>query len=59
MRGKVSSNGFVMSTIGDGKNTVYGLAQCRGDIFNNSQGCSDCISTAAQKLQADCVNRTA
>ncbi|KAG0503254.1 hypothetical protein HPP92_003326 [Vanilla planifolia] len=56
---KVPSNGFAITTIGNGTNTVYGLAQCRGDIIDNSKGCVICVDHAIRKLMGDCTGSAA
>eukprot|EP00253_Pinus_taeda_P029986 PITA_29986 len=55
--GNVSTSGF--NTCVEGKNsnnTVYGLAQCRGDI--NSSDCRQCESEAAALVVKTCQNST-
>uniref|UniRef100_A0A7C8ZDC9 Gnk2-homologous domain-containing protein n=1 Tax=Opuntia streptacantha TaxID=393608 RepID=A0A7C8ZDC9_OPUST len=45
---------FVESSYGKGKNLVYGLAQCRGDV--DQRNCLGCIHDAAQEIQSSCTN---
>jgi len=54
----VSTAGFNTSSVNDGQNsnsTVYGLAQCRGDL--NSSDCKQCSSMAKARLVKGC-NKT-
>ncbi|KAK8960392.1 hypothetical protein KSP40_PGU011646 [Platanthera guangdongensis] len=50
-------SGYAVSTIGNGSNTVYGLARCRRDI--GPKACSDCIVVASQDLRAICPETSA
>jgi Salt stress response/antifungal len=45
---KASVGGFAVSSYGKGKDTIYGLAQCRGDV--SSDDCSSCLADAAKQL---------
>ncbi|KAI0527523.1 hypothetical protein KFK09_003127 [Dendrobium nobile] len=49
-----SAYGFANSSHGSGSNTVYGVAECRGDV--GVQTCSECIANAAQQIQTTCLN---
>ena len=51
---KASTNGFLATSYGSGENTVYGLAQCRGDVDNKD--CSTCIQDAAKQIRTRCPN---
>ncbi|CAI9107321.1 OLC1v1006647C1 [Oldenlandia corymbosa var. corymbosa] len=46
------NDGFSISTYGQGKDTVYGLGQCRKDV--NSSACSTCIHNAAGYIRQSC-----
>ncbi|CAI9107309.1 OLC1v1006635C1 [Oldenlandia corymbosa var. corymbosa] len=46
------NDGFSIATYGQGKDTVYGLGQCRKDI--NSSACSTCIHDAASYIRQSC-----
>ncbi|KAL1834942.1 hypothetical protein ACET3Z_004593 [Daucus carota] len=48
-------NGFASLSYGKGDNTVYGLAQCRGDV--SSKDCSDCVQDAAKQIGKACPNQ--
>ncbi|XP_020585417.1 cysteine-rich repeat secretory protein 55-like [Phalaenopsis equestris] len=48
--------GFANCTFGSGNDTVYGTAECRGDI--NGQDCSACIIAAGQEIRTSCANTT-
>jgi len=49
---KASVGGFATSSFGNGNNTIYGLAQCRGDV--SSEDCSSCLADAAKQLPVEC-----
>ncbi|XP_058079722.1 cysteine-rich repeat secretory protein 55-like [Magnolia sinica] len=52
---KASSDGFATASSGGGRiETVYGLAQCRGDV--SSKDCSACIADAAKQIRQLCPN---
>ncbi|KAH0468816.1 hypothetical protein IEQ34_002048 [Dendrobium chrysotoxum] len=51
---KTSAYGFANSSHGSGSDTVYGIAECRGDV--SVQTCSTCIANAAQQIQTTCWN---
>ncbi|CAI9107312.1 OLC1v1006638C1 [Oldenlandia corymbosa var. corymbosa] len=46
------NGGFSIATYGQGKDTVYGLGQCRKDV--NSSACSTCIHDAAAYIRQSC-----
>lgn len=48
-------NGFASLSYGKANNTVYGLAQCRGDV--SSKDCSDCVQDAANEVRKVCRNQ--
>lgn len=48
-------NGFIATSYGGGKDQVYGLAQCRGDVSSND--CSSCIQDAAKEIRNLCPNQ--
>ncbi|KAH6789721.1 receptor-like protein related family protein [Perilla frutescens var. frutescens] len=48
-------NGFIATSYGGGKEQVYGLAQCRGDV--SSSDCSSCIQDAAKEIRNLCPNQ--
>lgn len=54
----VNPSGFNTSSVVDGgqnsNSTVYGLAQCRGDL--DSSDCNTCVSTAKANLVQGCSN---
>ncbi|KAJ3676424.1 hypothetical protein LUZ60_003836 [Juncus effusus] len=52
---KASVEGFAVSSYGKGSNTIYGLAQCRGDV--SSDDCSACLASAAKQLPMTCTNQ--
>lgn len=49
---KASVGGFAVSSFGKGNNTIYGLAQCRGDV--SSDDCSSCLADAAKQFPTVC-----
>ncbi|KAJ8451777.1 hypothetical protein Cgig2_007260 [Carnegiea gigantea] len=51
------NNGFSGLSSGAGNNTVYGLAQCRGDL-DIKQYCYPCIQDAIQQIQKDCPGKS-
>ncbi|KAL1198837.1 Cysteine-rich repeat secretory protein 55 [Cardamine amara subsp. amara] len=55
---KTPSQGFITTTFSsyNTKDTVYGLAQCRGDISKTD--CSTCIQDAAKKIREVCPNQS-
>ncbi|KAF3773384.1 hypothetical protein EJ110_NYTH55422 [Nymphaea thermarum] len=51
----VNPLGFSNATQGEGSDRVYGMAQCRGDVDQNT--CKECIDTSTQKVDdTDCTN---
>ncbi|KAL8496221.1 hypothetical protein ACS0TY_020075 [Phlomoides rotata] len=48
-------NGFIATSFGGGKDQIYGLAQCRGDVSRND--CSSCIQDAAKQLRRLCPDQ--
>ncbi|KAJ8451780.1 hypothetical protein Cgig2_007263 [Carnegiea gigantea] len=53
IRASQVNNGFSALSAGIGANTVYGLANCRGDL-NIRQYCLPCIQDAVQQIQRRC-----
>ncbi|XP_020585414.1 cysteine-rich repeat secretory protein 55-like [Phalaenopsis equestris] len=53
---KTTSTGFANSTYGSANDTVYGTAECRGDI--SGQDCSACIIAAGLEIRTSCTNTT-
>ncbi|KAL0926858.1 hypothetical protein M5K25_003111 [Dendrobium thyrsiflorum] len=51
---ETSAYGFANSSHGSGSDTVYGIADCRGDV--GDQICSACIANAAKQIQTTCWN---
>ena len=49
---EASVGGYAVSSFGNGNNTIYGLAQCRGDV--SSDNCSSCLADAAKRLPEVC-----
>ncbi|XP_050208473.1 cysteine-rich repeat secretory protein 55-like [Mercurialis annua] len=49
---KASSLGHFVATSGGGRDKVYGLAQCRGDI--SKADCSGCLHKAAELIRQAC-----
>lgn len=47
---------FVEASYGDGNDTVYGLAQCRGDV--GPKDCLACIQDAAQQVRKLCPKQS-
>ncbi|KAM7264780.1 hypothetical protein ACFE04_002463 [Oxalis oulophora] len=47
-----SNGGFYNSTIGNGSDTVYATALCRGDASETE--CSSCVTTTAHNLISEC-----
>ncbi|KAM7265193.1 hypothetical protein ACFE04_002876 [Oxalis oulophora] len=47
-----ANNGFYNSSIGDGSDTVYATALCRGDATPTE--CSTCVNTTAYNLLTEC-----
>lgn len=52
---KTESNGYVATSYGLGKEKVYGLAQCRGDV--GREDCASCIQDAAKQVRQRCPNQ--
>ncbi|KAJ8451783.1 hypothetical protein Cgig2_007266 [Carnegiea gigantea] len=52
VRASQMNNGFSGLSSGTGKNTIYGLAQCRGDV-NIKEYCYPCIQDAVQQYSQD------
>lgn len=52
---KTPSNGFLATSFGKGRDQVFGLAQCRGDV--SSSDCSSCIQDAANVIRQRCPNQ--
>ncbi|KAA8515456.1 hypothetical protein F0562_018933 [Nyssa sinensis] len=50
-----ASGGFYTGTIGQGSDTVYALAMCRGDL--SSENCFNCIDTPSQAIMKNCPNQ--
>lgn len=50
-----AKDGFGSVSYGKGKNAVYGLAQCRGDV--SSKDCSDCVQDAAKEIRKVCPDQ--
>ncbi|PIN20946.1 hypothetical protein CDL12_06370 [Handroanthus impetiginosus] len=48
-------NGFIATSYGEGKDQIFGLAQCRGDVSKND--CSSCIQDAATNIRKLCPNQ--
>ena len=46
---EIPSTGFAIGTKGQGTNTVYGLAICRGDILKKD--CKSCIVNATNEIR--------
>lgn len=53
---QTSLNGYTTLSYGTGTNTIYGLAQCRGDVLNTNE-CSNCIKEASIQIQKLCPNQ--
>ncbi|KAF7138390.1 hypothetical protein RHSIM_Rhsim07G0197000 [Rhododendron simsii] len=49
------NHGFYNSTLGQGSDTVYALALCRGDLSN--QSCSNCVNLCSLAIIASCPNK--
>lgn len=49
---KTPSTGFATAFNGNGKDRVYGLAQCRGDV--STEDCSRCVRDAAEQIRKRC-----
>ncbi|XP_078179052.1 cysteine-rich repeat secretory protein 55-like [Carex rostrata] len=52
---RASGGGFAVTSFGNGNDTIYGLAQCRGDV--SASDCSACLASAAQQLPVACPNQ--
>ncbi|KAA8515454.1 hypothetical protein F0562_018935 [Nyssa sinensis] len=50
-----ANGGFYTGTIGQGSDTVYALAMCRGDL--SSENCFNCIDTPSQAIMKNCPNQ--
>ncbi|PIN20944.1 hypothetical protein CDL12_06368 [Handroanthus impetiginosus] len=48
-------DGFIATSDGEGKDQIFGLAQCRGDVSKND--CSSCIQDAATNIRKLCPNQ--
>ncbi|KAI3450803.1 hypothetical protein Pfo_007468 [Paulownia fortunei] len=48
-------NGFIATSNGGGKDQIYGLAQCRGDVSRND--CTTCIQDSAKDIRKLCPNQ--
>eukprot|EP01018_Ginkgo_biloba_P037063 Gb_10508 [translate_table: standard] len=54
-QGNVGGTGFRVSNAGDSRTgSVYGLAQCEGDLAQSD--CATCVTAAVQKLKDSCGN---
>ncbi|CAN6463744.1 unnamed protein product [Victoria cruziana] len=54
----VSSTGFYNTSEGEGSDTAYGPALCRGDLSGlPADVCRNCTAKAAEKVKADCGNK--
>ncbi|XP_078153578.1 cysteine-rich repeat secretory protein 55-like [Carex rostrata] len=53
---KASVSGFAVTSSGKGKNTIYGLAQCRGDV--SADDCSACLASAAKQFPMTCPKQS-
>ncbi|KAJ8451778.1 hypothetical protein Cgig2_007261 [Carnegiea gigantea] len=53
VRASQMNNGFSGLSSGTDKNTIYGLAQCRGDV-NIKEYCYPCIQDAVQQVINEC-----
>ncbi|KAL3531054.1 hypothetical protein ACH5RR_010376 [Cinchona calisaya] len=49
-------NGFTTNSFGKGKDQVFGLAQCRGDV--SSKDCSICIQDASKQIRKLCPDQS-
>ena len=49
---RASVGGFAVTSFGNGNGTIYGLAQCRGDV--STSDCSACLASAAKQLPVVC-----
>ena len=49
---RASKTGFVTSFYGTGRDKVYGLAQCRGDV--STAECANCVKDAAKQIRKLC-----
>ncbi|EEF35603.1 cysteine-rich repeat secretory protein 55 [Ricinus communis] len=49
---EASTSGYSATSFGNGRDKVYGLAQCRGDV--SSRDCSDCLENAAKETRRRC-----
>lgn len=49
---KASVDGFAVTSSGKGNKTIYGLAQCRGDV--SADDCSACLASAAKQFPVVC-----
>ncbi|XP_043710492.1 cysteine-rich repeat secretory protein 55 [Telopea speciosissima] len=51
-----ASDGFITTSSGTGKDKIYGLAQCRGDV--SKEDCSQCTKDATKQLPQLCPNQS-
>ncbi|XP_078179049.1 cysteine-rich repeat secretory protein 55-like isoform X3 [Carex rostrata] len=49
---RASVGGFALTSYGNGNDTIYGLAQCRGDV--SASDCSACLASAAMQFNVTC-----
>ncbi|KAL5865823.1 hypothetical protein ACOSQ3_003337 [Xanthoceras sorbifolium] len=52
---KAAITGYIATSYGKDQDTVYGMAQCRGDL--SSKDCSNCIQDAAKQIRQRCSNQ--
>ncbi|XXG40937.1 hypothetical protein AAC387_Pa01g1522 [Persea americana] len=52
---KTPSTGFITTSYGHNDETVYGLAQCRGDV--STADCSTCVNDSAKQIKQLCTNQ--
>ncbi|XP_078179048.1 cysteine-rich repeat secretory protein 55-like isoform X2 [Carex rostrata] len=53
---RASVGGFALTSYGNGNDTIYGLAQCRGDV--SASDCSACLASAAMQFNVTCPNQS-
>ncbi|XP_057450308.1 cysteine-rich receptor-like protein kinase 15 isoform X2 [Lotus japonicus] len=54
-----SKTGFYNTSVGEGRDKVYGQALCRGDITNSTMVCQQCIQKASQDIMNRCSSEDA
>ncbi|KAM0945874.1 putative Gnk2-like domain-containing protein [Dioscorea sansibarensis] len=49
--------GFYHTIVREERNTLYGLALCRGDLQNKKEDCRSCLNDASRSIVEDCPDK--